>query len=556
MSLLNQSSPVGKTAFDSIQAKQSAVSAGYERIVVKNERHYKELLSAVTAEFKTKRQTPLVNAGYAARVLAVSHAIHSFIAFHELRNSDRIQIVLLGCGADVIGLWAHNLCPSRVAILEVDTQEVCCSKKDILVRQNIIYDSTKTEKDDSGTVVGRIPCGDDTSQCERNNYFLSPVDLRDIPSVNKVAMKYLDVESPTLVITELVLSYLNQRQTDLLLLWCSSTLLQAPSSCFLALETLSADTSSKRIGPVDGYKRQYNFQFGNKMDRGLSSRAKQGKDSQTFFSIGSSSRVVVARFLEQGFDQAHACTLGKAAASASLPGRFEVPELFDEHAALALYLKSYTLAIGFSSGTEGLMRRLMCPWYFATSEIRPSLQRDLAVTVVEQVDENSVRDLVLDAYQEKMEQYPAVRKMVSHMMKTDLALSEEMDRQSSIGARFCRQGGIFFVAIEYTGAARNVIGCVGVRRWDRNVTSKTMEVVRLTVNSKHRGKGVGRYLLEKAESFARSRGARTLVSTTISILATAKRLYESCGYEQENDLDIGGGLNMLTYTKALHVQAT
>jgi GNAT superfamily N-acetyltransferase len=556
MSMLNQSTPVGKTAFDSLQAKQSAVSAGYDSIVVKNELYYKELLLAVTSEWKMKRQTPLINAGYASRVLTVSHAIHSFISYHELRNSGRIQIVLLGCGADVIGLWAHSLNPSRVAVLEVDTPEVCLSKSDILIRQQLIAGT----RGDSGKLVGRIQSSD-SSDSENSNYFLCPVDLRDIPKLDAVATEYLDLNAPTLVITELVLSYLNLDQTDLLLSWCSSTLRNSPNSCFLALETLGAGGSSNVIGPIDGYKQQYSELFGNKMERGLSSSSdKEGKTSHAaFYPIGSTCNDVMARFLERGFSQAYACNLGKGAAFAALPGNFGVPEIFDEHAALALYLKSYTVACAFSADTEGLMRRIMCPWHFATTEIAPSLKENIVLTVIEPNDGSSVRDLVREVYQEKFEEYPAVRKMVTHMMNSDLALSEEIEEHSTIASRYRDLGGIFFVAVQYTGERkeRQVLGCVGARPWERKAKSRTLEVVRLAVNPDHRGKGVGRKLLAMVESFATSRGAYpSLIANTISILDSAKRLYESCGYKLEKEADLGGNLTMLTYRKLLFNRAT
>ena len=130
MKILNQASPVGKTAFDSLQAKQSAVSAGSSVIGGANYDEYKNYLSKATSDCNIRRQTTLVNEGYAARVRAVSQSISAFVRFHTFRHSELIQIVLLGCGADVIGLWSHTLDPERVVLLEVDTPEVCLSKSE------------------------------------------------------------------------------------------------------------------------------------------------------------------------------------------------------------------------------------------------------------------------------------------------------------------------------------------------------------------------------------------------------------------------------------------
>ncbi|CAJ1967073.1 unnamed protein product [Cylindrotheca closterium] len=538
--MLNQATPVGKTAFDSVQAKQSAILAGYD---VTAGGKYKEFLSKVTFDWKMKRQTPLVNAGYAARVQAISQSISSYVEFHKFRQSDSIQLVLLGCGADVVGLWSHSLDPQRVVVLEVDTPEICLSKSEILTRQELVTG----KREDSGKLVGTIQ-----SSSDRNNYFLCPVDLRDIVRLEAVVEEHLDVKVPTFVITELVLSYLSPRETDSLLRWCSSNLCSAPNSCFVALEPMGCAQGLNVLGPTEGYRRQYTDLFGGKMERGLSSKEdKIGGPS--YFPLGTSCSDIRTRFQTLGY-QAFVADLGTIATYATPPGQFNAPEIFDEHAALALYLKSYVVAIGFSPQSEGFMQRLVCPWQFET-EIPPHISDSVGIAVIERGHEESVRNLVLQVYEENFEEYPVVKKMVSRMMNTDLAKSEGEEGEATIASRYADRGGIFLVAVQYNGAnsERHVVGCVGVRRWGQNSKSATLEVVRLAVKASCRGKGIGRRLLQMVEKFAieNYEPPITLIAQTISILDEAKRLYDAMGYELEKESELGGNLSMLTYNKML-----
>ncbi|KAL3945337.1 MAG: hypothetical protein SGBAC_000613 [Bacillariaceae sp.] len=498
--MLNQATPIGKTAFDSIQAKQSVISAGYD--VTAGEK-YKELLSKVTFDWKMKRQTPLVNAGYAARIRAVS----------------------------------------QVVVLEVDTPEICLPKSEIFIRQQLVTG----KREDSGQLVGTIE-----SSGGRNNYFLCPVDLKDGARLEAVVEEHLDLKAPTFVLTELVLAYLSPMETDSLLRWCSSNLCSAPNSCFVALEPMGCAQGLNVLGPTEGYKRQYTDLFDGKMERGLSSKGDNVRGA-LYFPLGMSCKDIRTRFQKLGY-HAFVADLGRVAAYATPVGHFNAPEIFDEHLALALYLKSYAVAIGFSPQTEGFLQRLVSPWQF-DNEIPPYISDFVGITVIERSDEESVRNLVLQVYEDKFEEYPAVRKMVTHMMNTDLAISEGGVGEAAIASRYSDRGGIFLVAAQHSGAhsERNVVGCVGVRRWGQSSKLTKLEVVRLAVKASCRGQGIGRRLLQMVEKFATERYAPpvTLIAQTITILDEAKRLYDTVGYDLEKESDLGGSLGMLTYTRLL-----
>ncbi len=63
-----------------------------------------------------------------------------------------------------------------------------------------------------------------------------------------------------------------------------------------------------------------------------------------------------------------------------------------------------------------------------------------------------------------------------------------------------------------------------------------LEVNGLAVEPGHQGRGVGRRLVEEAKREARRRGARKLSLRVLAPNASARRLYESCGFVVEGVL--------------------
>jgi O-methyltransferase involved in polyketide biosynthesis/GNAT superfamily N-acetyltransferase len=554
---LSATSPVAKTAFYALQAKRSAFSVGYKPFVVAEEDIYKDLLDRVTSESKFQRRNPLVNAGYAVRVLAVSRAIQSFVDFHQRKNTNQIQIVLLGCGLDVIGLWAGLLDPDRIKIVEVDTQEVCLVKKDLLLRHEMI-EAAETSNKGLVHMHGRIIGNTSHANANANttalgqNYLLTSADLRDIPQLEQSLSEVLDKQVPTLAISELVLSYLAPTETDQLLRWCATRLCATPGSVMVALEPLGVSLmEGNEVSVIEGYRRTYCRQFGAKLDRGTANPSKEYLRT-SFHPMGVSADSVSQRLSQAGFEVAHTENVGKAAAYAARPKTFEAPEIFDEHAALTAHLQSYIISVGFSSQTEMLLRRLMCPWAFAVEQVEPILGSNITLTVVEPMDEISVQSLFWTSYEHVYEEYPTVRKMVKTALKTDLALSLN-DKESAIAGRYKALGGSFFVAIIYdmeTGA-RRVVGCLGVRPCGKKSEEpNSLELFRLVVDTTQRRKGIGRKLLNMAEKFAIAVGSPQLIANTLTILESANYLYTSHGYKNQEESKIGD-LVFRTYVKPI-----
>ena len=191
------SSSIAKTAFDAIRAKQSAAVAGYNPIVVGNQDVYERLLRLAS---KGRLLTSLVNAGYVSRVLSISHMIQSFIAYHKFMASSsaqkkqKLRIVLLGCGIDVIGLWAHSLLRKdnkcnlgdddsasllSITIVEIDTPEICSIKRSILTDQGIVSNLVERSCSD-GVWASNDATGTDTGKktaSAATPYYAGTIDL-------------------------------------------------------------------------------------------------------------------------------------------------------------------------------------------------------------------------------------------------------------------------------------------------------------------------------------------------------------------------------------------
>lgn len=504
--------------FDAIHAKQSAVAAGYNPIVVENPDAYKRLILRVAEksslpttiiddndqpyQVKIRRQTPLVNAGYACRVLSISQTIRSFISYHKIMSyqtkntaqprKKQIRIVFLGCGVDVIGLWSRSLLSSEdnidLQIVEIDTAEICSIKrKKILSDPGIISNITehfhaairKTDLRSESECKKRcyytgkinfppsiqVSGVNTTHICD---YLLIPADLNDTSTMSIIVdiEEENDDDIPTLVVSELVLSYLSPSSTDSLLRWCSENLCKTCDSAFVFLESIgisdsTGSNSGCTISVEEGYRREYCKKFDDKMKRGMHSKRKiqygnnmsekdHGKglySEQTFFHpIGGSLDDIKSVVHKAGFSGASsATTLGVVASfavaatstiTAAARKEWICPEIFDEHAALVLHLQSYVLACGLSKHVKkksdnsedfSLFRSFLCPWERpnALAFVRAGLplvdsKKKTTYTEIEINDEGQVRDLFRNSYEKYTDTYTAIRKMIKTVLKNEL----------------------------------------------------------------------------------------------------------------------------------------
>jgi putative acetyltransferase len=89
------------------------------------------------------------------------------------------------------------------------------------------------------------------------------------------------------------------------------------------------------------------------------------------------------------------------------------------------------------------------------------------------------------------------------------------------------RGGVFFVLETEDGS---IIGAYGLYLMDE----QTCELRKMYLERAHRGKGLGKFLLEDALSKARQLGFERMVLETASVLKEAIALYKSYGFVEYN----------------------
>mmetsp|Transcript_24682 Transcript_24682/g.52285 ORF Transcript_24682/g.52285 Transcript_24682/m.52285 type:complete len:446 (-) Transcript_24682:27-1364(-) len=134
----------------------------------------------------------------------------------------------------------------------------------------------------------------------------------------------------------------------------------------------------------------------------------------------------------------------------------ECPEVFDEHAALILHLRSYAMACAWIDPSQqhtrqrkhrtdvAFFRRMMCPWKRRQKRRQPGAglgrcdlafvqsglpiidsRKGIVYTEIEICDEESVQNLFRNTYgKEYTDKYPAIRKMVKGVLNKDLRKTE------------------------------------------------------------------------------------------------------------------------------------
>lgn len=616
--------PVAKTAQDAINAKFSAVQCKYKLVpeMQLSSKHsnnsvggvipftssqdlYKDLLDKIK-DGKVRRQTPLINAGYSVRVLAISSTILRFVKEkRRVLDSSKINLVFLGAGLDIVGIWAcligtyDTSINANVQLYEVDCEENFTEKRDALLNSEILskYSShDEVNGGDAKILKGRIGIynEDKEEQDEDCNFTLVSSDLRDISGLDK-AFKATSFDSsvPTIVISELVLAYLNLdqngRHTNDLLNFISSHLCTSRHSIFLAYEPVipGNDEDSKNTNIVQGYGMEYFSQFVSKLDRGNARDTTSGNrcdfeavESSSFAPIGKSSSHVIDRLRNSGFDGIVGCT-PVAKAAGYITESIQPPELFDEHAALRLHLYCYSIICATGSYNRSTSQDAknwvaICPWLKielnnVTKGSGTKFQREidgtnLVLTPIKCEDQEEVRSLFNESYADLCEQFPSVRKLVKAALKSDLnakyksgPTTDSMD--CAIWQHYCAKGGAFWVVTRDSFACdadnlsnsqhnRNnctVVGCIGVKKCASSAVSShryeaLYEINRLAVISSDRGNGIGKALLHCVEEFVRGReatGKIGILATTPQVLHAANYFYTANGFLIDKESVIG-----------------
>ncbi|UCG46376.1 MAG: GNAT family N-acetyltransferase [Phycisphaerales bacterium] len=122
----------------------------------------------------------------------------------------------------------------------------------------------------------------------------------------------------------------------------------------------------------------------------------------------------------------------------------------------------------------------------------------------------------------------AIKKLVYEVLE-EYGLMPDPDATDAdindIDSAYFKRGGVFYVLEESDGAA---IGCYGLYP----LGHQACELRKMYLVRAHRGKGLGRFMLEEALARARRMEFTTVVLETASVLKEAIDLYESYGFRQ------------------------
>jgi O-methyltransferase involved in polyketide biosynthesis/ribosomal protein S18 acetylase RimI-like enzyme len=523
-----------RTATDALLAKYSAiVTAGYSLNVnaypestcgdksaeleslISSQRSnvssYETLLRSMTVFFlgsSPRRQSPLVNAGYAIRVACVLRQIKAFVSFHRHCNTNgEIQLIILGAGLDVTGLWSLTLVdeairnPSTgigIRVVEIDFPNICISKQRAIQSMQLL-DHRPNNRDCSSP----ISAWHANSKTNVNAiYTLISANLTDTLLMDSLFSNptLIDPNIPTFILSELVLAYVSTESCDKLL-HRFATLFGQRGSCTVLYEPLgpanpmqvTGSDTDRKCAPVsilESYKASYYNKFNSKLQKGFAKKQPLGQvvdeshllevDNQSLYPLGSSCGHVTERMRGLGYEHVH-CTLPGIVALSMQLMDWKANELFDEHAALALHLSSYTVVCAFPKASTTipivlkqtnfdsqtidtyLFRRVMCPWISSAGFMRypipilvnksDSENHSTWITSIQKEDEKQVRHLFSLTYNHLFDKYPSIRKMVKMALRKDLGVSDgnnaTYNRSSNIGTHYEDAGGDFLVAVQY-----------------------------------------------------------------------------------------------------------
>ena len=435
---------------------------------------YDQLLQCMTEYFipSPQRQIPLINAGYGIRVATVLHQIETYVTallLHHLENSNgpilknnshptiddddnnnnnnqninpppsstEIQIIILGCGLDVTGLWSLSLIlPDQafpndtssnkigIHVVEIDFPSICQSKIQAMESLQLLDPVMNTTNDETTSTMKSWH--GTSKQNPKARYTILSADLQDPSLLDELCTKtrhsggIIDPYQPTLVLSELVVTYLPHNSCNYLLEKIANVF-QHSGSCMVLYEPLGP-TSNTSIDDTKGsapkqvsilpisesYKISYCNRFDAKLQRGVTASpatkaATIGngriEPSKRFHPLGISAVGVRERLKRLGYEYVNVATAGTVASYLQQQyttnhddhnengdhhdNRWKATELFDEHAALTLHLSSYVLVTAFpnvsntnpDSTNDGMMmtvdpdlfRQYLCPWLVATT---------------------------------------------------------------------------------------------------------------------------------------------------------------------------------------------
>ncbi|XP_021505524.1 tRNA wybutosine-synthesizing protein 4 [Meriones unguiculatus] len=175
------------------------------------------------------RRTPLIHRGYYVRARAVRHCVRAFLRLAGAPPAPaRTQILSLGSGSDSLyfRLKAAGLL-ARAAVWEVDFPDVSRLKAERI-----------GETPELCALTGPFEIGDPASALcfSSSDYCILGADLRELPRLDEALDGAgLDAASPTLLLAEAVLSYLEPARAAALIAWAAQ---RFPDALFVVYEQM------------------------------------------------------------------------------------------------------------------------------------------------------------------------------------------------------------------------------------------------------------------------------------------------------------------------------
>uniref|UniRef100_A0A8C4IYZ4 tRNA wybutosine-synthesizing protein 4 n=1 Tax=Dicentrarchus labrax TaxID=13489 RepID=A0A8C4IYZ4_DICLA len=183
---------------------------------------------------KVARRAPLINRGYYVRWRAVDHCVRRFL--HITENCPKRQILSLGAGFDSL---YFRLCAGealdRAVVFEVDFPDVT-RRKAALINSNITL---------RGMLDSYLPSPTGPVCVSSAQYRLLGVDVREESQVEEaLSAAGMDWVAPTLILSEVVLTYMETQWSDTVISWTAKLL---PQSLFVMYEQIHPHDPFGRI---------------------------------------------------------------------------------------------------------------------------------------------------------------------------------------------------------------------------------------------------------------------------------------------------------------------
>ncbi|XP_070554287.1 tRNA wybutosine-synthesizing protein 4-like isoform X2 [Ptychodera flava] len=284
---------------------------------------------------KACRRSPLINRGYYVRAQAVNHVLKAFLSLRSDFPEQSYQVVSLGAGFDsaYFRLEAEG-CLENCSFFEVDFMDVAKRKA------NIISQQTELNK----LIRNRLEDGIEMNKglvLRSEKYQLLGIDMTKLDKLNDgLQSSGLDFNTPTLLLSECVMTYMPVKRSDALISWAAEIFANA---VFVAYE---------QILPNDP--------FGIVMQDHFKKLGSPLKAIQTYPTIAAQQ----TRYLRLGFEVSMAMDMNELffdILSLEERQRIEKIEPFDEFEEWQLKCSHYVVICSYAGNMTALSNRVFSP---------------------------------------------------------------------------------------------------------------------------------------------------------------------------------------------------